>query len=159
MRKRLIGEATEKSLTNGSAVGWLDLQQLARVELTSEDQSWPIEGALSLEEGNGWRASNSGRQTIRILFDDPQKIRRIRLRFSEKERPRTQEFLLRWSSDDGQSYREIVRQQYNFSPPNLSEELEDYAVDLSGVTVLELIIIADISRADVRASLKQLRVG
>jgi hypothetical protein len=157
MRKRLIGQATE-SRTDDSSVAWLDLQQLSRVELTSEDEAYPIEGALSREGGVGWRASSEGRQTIRILFDDSQKIRRIQLRFSEKERPRTQEFLLRWSSDNGQTYREIVRQQYNFSPPNVSEEIEDYTVDLSGATALELVIIADISRADVRASLKQMRV-
>ena len=37
--------------------------------------------------------------------------------FQEDEQERTQEFVLRWSPDGGQSYREIVRQQYNFSPP------------------------------------------
>jgi len=49
-----------------------------------------------------------------------------------------QEFVLRWSSDNGNSFREIVRQQWNFSPPDSIREAEDYAVELSEVTTLEL---------------------
>jgi hypothetical protein len=55
--------------------------------------------------------------------------------------------------------REIVRQQWNFSPPNPSREVEEYQFDLSGVTVLELIIVPDISRGSARASLKSLRLS
>jgi hypothetical protein len=65
--------------------------------------------------------------------------------FLEDQQARTQEFVLRWSPNGGQSYREIVRQQYNFSPPGMTREFEDYAVDLTGVTALELKIVPDIS--------------
>ena len=67
--------------------------------------------------------------------------------------------MLRWSPDGGQSYREIVRQQYNFSPPAVTREFEDYAVDLAGVTTLELRIVPDVSGGDARASLAQLRIA
>jgi hypothetical protein len=63
------------------------------------------------------------------------------------------------STDGGQSYREILRQQYNFSPPGMMREFEDYAVDLAGVTALELKIVPDISGGDARASLAQLRIA
>jgi hypothetical protein len=78
--------------------------------------------------------------------------------FQEGEQKRTQEFVLRWSPDGGLTYREIVRQQYTFSPPETAREIEDYDVDLDGVTVLELRILADISGGSARASLAQLRL-
>jgi hypothetical protein len=52
-----------------------------------------------------------------------------------------------------------VRQQWNFSPPNSIREVEKYRVELFGVTVLELVIVPDISRGTTRASLKSLRLG
>ena len=42
-------------------------------------------------------------------------LKRIALVFEENDTRRTQEFVLRWSADGGQSFREIVRQQWNFS--------------------------------------------
>jgi hypothetical protein len=139
--------------------GWLDLQSLAQVELTSEDAAYPIKAALIPNAGSGWRAAQAGKQTIRLLFDELQRVRRIQLLFLEDQQARTQEFVLLWSPDGGQSYREIVRQQYNFSPPGMTREFEDYVVDLAGVTALELRIVPDISGGDARASVAQLRIA
>ena len=58
--------------------------------------------------------------------------------FKEQEFARTQEFVLRWSEDRGTSWKDIVRQQWNFSPPTTVDEREDYGVELSGATALEL---------------------
>jgi hypothetical protein len=112
------------------------LQRLAKVDLTSEDAAYPIEAALVPSTGSGWRAERSGEQTIRLLFDQPQRVKRIQLLIQEDQQARTQEFVLPWSQDGGQCYHEIVRQQYNFSPPNVTRELEDYVFDLSGVTLI-----------------------
>ena len=157
MRKRLINQGLQS--VSGADAGWLDLEHLAEVEITSEDVAYPIEAAFAPRIGVGWRATEHGKQTIRLLFDEVQRIRRIQLLFYEKQQARTQEFVLRWSPDGGQSYREILRQQYNFSPPAVAQELEDYGVDLVGVTTLELTIVPDISGGDVRASLAQLRIA
>jgi hypothetical protein len=100
-----------------------------------------------------------GPQTIRLVFDKPQKLRRIWLKFEETEIKRTQEFVLRWSPDCGRSYREIVRQQWNFSPPETERETEDYAVELSDVTAIELNIVPDKNGDEARASLECLRLG
>jgi hypothetical protein len=108
---------------------------------------------------SGWRAAQPGPQTVRLVFDQPQRIERIYLEFREEELERTQQFVLRWSSDGGQSYREIVRQQYNFSPPATTSECEHYTVDLDTVTTLELSIVPDISSGPAHASLAQLRLG
>jgi hypothetical protein len=79
--------------------------------------------------------------------------------FEDSETTRTQEFVLRWSPDSGHSFREIVRQQWNFSSPDSAREIEDYTVELSGVTVLELIIAPDKSGGAARASLESLRLA
>lgn len=157
MRKRTIDREPQNVVPVDQR--WLDLQSMAQVELTSEDAANPIEAALVPGVGSGWRAAQAGGQTIRLLFDELRSVRRIQLLFHEDQQARTQEFLLRWSPDGGQSYREIVRQQYNFSPPGVTRESEDYAVDLAGVTALELRIVPDISGGDARASLAQLRIA
>jgi hypothetical protein len=90
------------------------------------------------------------------LFDKPLKIRRIHLLFCEDQQERTQEFMLQWSPDFSQSYREIVRQQYNFSPLGATREMEDYRLDLDGVTALELRILPDIRGGSACGSLAEL---
>ena len=157
MRKRIITRGTQGIRPPDE--GWLDLENLAQVELTSEDASYPFESALKPGAGSGWRASEPGRQTVRLLFDKPLRIRRVRLAFHEDEQQRTHEFLLRWSPDGGRSYREIVRQQYNFSPPDNTRDIEDYEVDLVGLTVLEISISPDISRGSAIASIAELRLA
>ena len=101
----------------------------------------------------------AGAQTIRLIFDQPQRLKQISLVFEEKETARTQEFVLRWSSDGGTSFREIVRQQWNFSPPDTVREVEEYQVELSNVSVLELIIVPNMSGGAARASIKSLRLS
>jgi len=137
----------------------MDLDRIASVEVTSEESGYPIEAALLLEGKRGWRAANPGTQTIRLIFDKPQKLRRILLVFEDTENSRTQEFALRWSPDIEFSFREIVRQQWNFSPPDSVRETEDYVVELSEVKVLELMIVPDKSGGEVRASLVSLRLA
>lgn len=157
MRKHVITKGTQGVIPPDQ--NWLDLENLAQAELTSEDVSHPIESALKPNEGSGWRASEPGQQIVRLLFDKPLRVRHVRLVFQEDEQGRTHEFVLRWSSDGGQSYREIVRQQYNFSLPDNTREIEDYAVDLVGLTALELSIIPDISGGHAYASIAQLRLA
>ena len=137
----------------------MDVDRIASVEISSEDADYPIEFALLLEGKGGWRAASPGMQTIRLIFDERQKLRRIFLVFEDTEKSRTQEFVFRWSPNIQYSSREIVRQQWNFSPPDSMRETEDYPVELSEVKVLELVIVPDKSGGEVRASLVSLRVA
>jgi hypothetical protein len=157
MRKRVFTPTPPD--TRPRDEGWLDLDRAASVEVTSEEKDYEIDGALVSGETRGWRAASPGTQTVRLLFDHPQSLSRISLVFEETETARTQEFVLRWSADDGRSFREIVRQQWNFSPPNTTREHEEYDVQLSDVTVLELVIVPDISRGTAHASLSSLRLS
>jgi hypothetical protein len=157
MLKRIIGQETQDVARSDPQ--WFNVDALAQVEITSEDAAHPIESGLLPGIESGWRAAQPGPQTVRLVFDQPQRIKRLHLEFHEDELERTQQFVLRWSSNGGQSYREIVRQQYNFSPPATTSEREDYPVDLDGVTTLELTIVPDISGGPARASLAQLRLA
>ena len=151
MRKQIIGQAAQAAAP--TAQPWLDVEPLAQIEISSEEPTHPIESALRTGAGPGWQAAASGKQTIRLLFDAPLRLKQIRLVFQEEQHTRTQEFALQWSPDGGQSYQSIVRQQYTFSPPDTTQEVEDYTVELNGVTALELQIIPDISGGAAAASL------
>jgi hypothetical protein len=163
MRKRLIEEAGVVETAQqrvGATEMWIDLQAVAEVEISSEDKQFPIEQALGAaaeaDPSTGWRAATTGPQTIRLRFDRPTAIRRIYLHFVERAAERSQEFAvyagnakseLREAGVDLRKpdvdLREIVRQQFTFSPVGATEEIEDYEVDLKEVTVFELRIDPD----------------
>ena len=157
MRKRIIAPVQQE--TASADQDWLNVEALAEVEITSEDAAHPIESALLPGRASGWRAAGPGKQTIRLLFAAPQHLRRIWLHFVETHIGRTQEYALRWSPDGGESFREIVRQQWNFSPEGATSQTEDHHVDLPAVTVLEVSIIPDTSGGPALASLAQLRLA
>jgi hypothetical protein len=120
---------------------WRDLERIARVEITSEDPEFPIEHALGKTVTTGWRAAGTGPQVIRLHFDEPQTIRRILVHFIDRVAERSQEFAV--FAGSGTELREVVRQQWSFSPGGSTEEIEEYTVDLHGVTTLELRIDPD----------------
>lgn len=157
MRKRLITPTPETVRTRGG--GWLDVERAAMVEATSEDEDFPVESAFVSGDSQGWRAAAPGSQTIRLIFDQPQRLKCISLVFEENETQRTQEFALQWSADGGLSIKEIVRQQWTFSPPGSTREVEEYHVDFANVTLLELVIKPNIGGGLARASLKNLRLS
>ena len=80
-------------------------------------------------------------------------MRHIQLRYKEPVTERTPQFILRWSAAQGGPGTEIVRQQWNFSPEGSTTEVEDYAVDLERLSVLELAICPDTSQREAVASL------
>lgn len=156
MRKRILPSTPAAPKAD---LEWLDVEPLVEVEITSEDPAHPIESALLPGEGTGWRAGAPGRQTIRLVFDPPQSLHRILLAFREATAERTQEYVLRWSADGGKEFRDVIRQQWNFSPGGATEQVEEHSVDLAGVTVLELEIIPDIAGGSAPASLEKLRLA
>jgi hypothetical protein len=137
----------------------MDLGQIATVEVTSEDPSFPIESVFSAHGGSGWRASQKGEQQIRLIFDQAVAVHRIQLHFLEPARDRLQEFTVRWSAADGGQPKEIVRQQWTFSPAGSTSELEDYEVNLDGVSTVELVIKPDLTHNEALATLAAWRVA
>src|SRR5213082_1677613 len=139
MRKRITSKPQRESPSANTS--WLDLEALARVEVTSEDAAHPIESALLAVGATGWRAQSPGEQTVRLLFDAPQRLRRIRLLFREESEARTQEFVLRWSPTTESSWRDVVRQQYHFSPLGATQVRDDRKFQSSHVFQRDLIFL------------------
>jgi XRCC1 N terminal domain len=138
---------------------WLDIPALATAEVSSEDPAFPVENLFLKEDGPGWRAAVPGEQTLRLIFDSPSSIHHIRLEFSETQSERTQQFTLRWSTAGSRTAREIARQQWNFSPQGSTKETEDYPVNLSEVSALELTIQPNISGGNARATLDRWKIA
>lgn len=157
MRKKIIEQEDSKTLKRDE--NWIEVEHLASLEITSEDPEFPIEEAFSINGKSGWKASEAGTQLIRIIFDEPQQINRIHLLIQEEREARTQEFVLRWSPEEGQSFREIVRQQFNFSPASSTKEEENYTLELKNVKILELEIIPDVGGGNARASISRFLIA
>jgi hypothetical protein len=158
MRKRVLGSTL---LPSHAADGheWLKLQDLAEVEVISEADGYRIETVFNFGAGPGWRAASPGIQRVRLVFDQPQSIRRMRLQFDEPDVARTQEFTVRWSGYSDELLKDVVRQQWNFSPDGSTAESEDYAIDLKGVSILELTIDPDRGAGEALAKLADWRLA
>jgi len=153
----MVGTSSGEAASAGQ--DWLDLERVATVEVSSEDPEHPVEEALLAGRERGWRAAERGEQVLRVVFDEPRRLRHIQVGFVEPAAERTQEFTLRWRPADGGATREIVRQQWTFSPSGSTRELEDFRVDLAGVAAVELTIVPDIAGGEARASLRLLRLA
>ena len=138
---------------------WLDVTRIARVQASSAERNQPIEAAFLPTDEAGWRASRAGEQVIRVAFRRPTSLRLVRLVFAEPSIERTQEFTLSWSSHRGETHREIVRQQFNFSPSGATREIEEYEVALPDVAWLELRIVPHIRGGDAHAGVEEIRVA
>jgi hypothetical protein len=157
MKKRILGPEGEP--TNIPHAGGIDVPSVATAALTSEASDHPIENAFDGRRGPGatrWLAGEPGPQTLVLDFDAPQTLRRVDLEVEELAVPRTQELSLSASVDGGRSYRELVRQEYTFSPPGTTFERESWSVSVDGMTQLRLEIVPDKSGRPTRASLTAL---
>ena len=126
------------------------------MSVSSEDATYPVDGALGAGVGGGWRAAAPGEQTVSIHFDEPREIRLIHLVVDETEHERLQEFAIHWSADRGRKFHLVVRQQFSFSPSGATREIEHYHVDLRGLTDLTVVIIPDLSNRPRVATLTRL---
>ena len=114
----------------------IDIAAVATVLVTSEEPDHPIDLAFDDSRGPGgsrWIAGEPGEQTVILAFDRPQAIRRVALEVEEPEVARTQELQLEISTDGGRTYQELLRQEFNFSPPGTTLQREDWAVNSDAV--------------------------
>ena len=156
LRKQIIKPSQE---TPGPIPGEIDIAAVASVQVTSEDPLHPVDHAFDPQRGPGgtrWVAGAPGEQAVILAFAAPQTIRQVILEVEETEVARTQELQLAVSCDGGQTYRELVRQEFNFSPPGTTFEREDWAVAAGGVTHLRLVIRPDKGGKPCRATLTSL---
>lgn len=136
-----------------------DIAAIAAVLVSSEDPDHPIDNAFDDQRGPGgsrWIAEQTGEQTVIVAFDTPQTLRRMCIEVEEPDISRTQELAVSVSDDGGQTYRELVRQEYNFSPPGTTHELEEWSIRADRVSHLRLIIKPDKGGKPSRATLTTL---
>ena len=156
LRKQVSKAISAAPIATADAI---DIAAVATVLVTSEEPDHPIDHAFDDRRGPGgsrWIAGEPGEQTVILAFDAPQSIRRVALEVEEPEVPRTQELQLAVSTDGGRTYRELLRQEYNFSPPGTTFEREDWAVESHAATHLRLMIRPDKGGKPCRATITSL---
>ena len=156
LRKHIVKAPPSLSVLEPGA---LDIAATATVQVTSEDSAHPIDNVFDHRRGPGgsrWVAAEPGEQTLILAFDTPQIIHQTILEVEEPEVSRTQELLLSVSHDGGRTYRELRRQEYNFSPPGTTFEREAWTVRAEGVTHLQLWMKPDKGGKPCRATLTSL---
>jgi hypothetical protein len=157
MRKQILGNDPAPQSSPGPEQ--LDIAAIATVMVTSEDPDHPVENAFDDRYGPGathWAAAQPGEQTLILAFDTPQTIRTVTLEIEEQEVSRTQELDLSVSDDGGRTYRELLRQEYNFSPPGTTFQREEWTVRSENVSHLRLRIKPDKGNHPARAKLTSL---
>jgi len=159
MRKQIF--QTEPRQADQPALSELDVASMATVLVTSEADGHPVEHTFDNQRGPGgtcWRAATDGDQTLILAFDQPQSIREVALEVEETGLSRTQELTLAVSTDGGQNYRELLRQEFNFSPPQTTFERETWQTKVDGITHLRLWVKPDKGNRPCRATVTSLSV-
>jgi hypothetical protein len=92
-----------------------------------------------------------------LEFDHSQPISRLVYEVEECWQERTQEVRVEVSTDRGRTYRQVLVQEYTFSPQGSTFQREDLRLDLPEVTHLSLTIVPNKGGSGV-ASLTSLRL-
>jgi hypothetical protein len=143
LRKQVI---PKRPVESGFFQGEIPVAKVATVQVSSEQGDHPIDNAFDNSRGPGgsrWIAHEPGEQTVTLVFDSAQTLRRIGVEVEEVAVSRTQELSVSVSSDGGRTFRELVRQEFNFSPTGTTFEREVWSVATEGVTHLRLDIKPD----------------
>jgi hypothetical protein len=137
-----------------------DIAALATVLVSSELPEHPVDHLFDGRDGPGgsrWIAAEDGDQSVVLAFDTPQSVREVGLETEEPAASRTHVLTLDLSRDGGQSYQEILRQEFTFSPGTTFER-ERWRVPAEGVTHLRVTVRPDKGGAPARATLTSLVV-
>jgi F5/8 type C domain len=130
---------------SGRAAGEIDIAGCATIAYSSENPAHPVEHMLDGRCGPGatrWVSARSDTvEHIVVEFDRPQAISRLLYEVEETMGERTQEVRVEISEDGGRSYRQILVQEYNFSPGGATYQREEQRFNLRQVTHLRLTIV------------------
>jgi hypothetical protein len=141
--------------------GRMHIPALATVLVTSEAAEHPVDCLFDGHDGPGgtrWVAAVDGEQALILAFDTPQTIQEVGLETEESQASRTQVLTLSLSQDGGRTYREVLRQEFNFSPPGTTFERERWTVPATMVSHLRVTIRPDKGGKLGRASLTSLTI-
>ena len=158
IRKRLM---SEQSSAPQERLGEIDIARQATLTYSSEDPDHPLEYLIDGHCGRGatrWAGARPD-ETERIVleFDHAQRISRLVYEVEEGLQERTQEVRVEVSSDHGRTYRQVLAQDYTFSPQGATFQHEDQRLDLSAITHLSVTIVPNKGGSGV-ATLTSLRL-
>jgi hypothetical protein len=154
LRKQIIREG-HSPISRGE----ISIPDAATVLVTSEMPGHPVDCICDGRRGPGstrWIADEPGDQTVVLAFDIARNLHKVSLEVEETDVSRTQELALSISRDWGQTYREVFRQEYNFSPPSTAVEHEEWRVPAEGVTHVRFWVRPDKAGKPCRASITSL---
>jgi hypothetical protein len=142
LRKRLLeAEPTTSADTDNE----IDIVGCATIAYSSEDPAHPIEHAFDGRHGPGVTRWISARpdtvERIIVEFDEPQPISRLVYEVEEAVRERTQEVCVEVSENGDRKYRQILIQEYNFSPRGATYQREELCFNLLRARRLRLTIV------------------
>ena len=146
MRKQVGKSSVEIGSTPWPPSPSLPVHEIATAFVTSESPGHPVEHIFDGQDGpeaTRWVAGTSGEQTLLLAFDEPQHLHQIKVEIEEREIARTQELDVSLSGDGGQTFHEIVRQEFTFSPPGTTFERESWTLRTETVTHVRLRIKPD----------------
>ena len=137
-----------------------DIPAVATVLVSSEAPDHPVDYLFDASDGPGgtrWIAAANGEQTLVLAFDAPQTISAVGIEAEEPDATRTNVLIISLSDDGGRTYRERIRQEFNFSP-GTSFEREEWSMPAERVTHVRIVIQPDKGNAPRRATLTSLTV-
>jgi hypothetical protein len=130
---------------NMAAAGEIDLATCATIAYSSEDPNHPIEHLLDGRYGPGgtrWIAARSDTtETIVVEFDRRQSVSRLVYEVEEAVRERTQQVRVEVSEDGGRNFRQVLAQEYTFSPGGATFQHEEQRLNFPSVSHLRLTIV------------------
>jgi F5/8 type C domain len=156
VRKRLLPK--EEGATPAAPTGEIDIASHAVLGYTSEDPDHPIENLIDGRGGTFWAgAKPNTTERIVVEFDQPQTVSCMIYEVEECSCERTQEVRVEASSNGGRSFRQVLVQEYTFSPAGATFQREVQRLNLPSITHLRLTIVPDKSGSGT-AKLNSLRL-
>jgi F5/8 type C domain len=123
----------------------IDVAGCATIAYSSENPAHPVEHLFDGRSGPGasrWISARSDTiEHIVLEFDQPQPISRLVYEVEETERERTQEVRVEVSEDQGRTYRQLLVQEYTFSPGGATYQREEQRLDHLQASHLRLTIV------------------
>jgi hypothetical protein len=159
LRKRIVPALDQPLESDPTAISVVDT---ATVLVTSEAADYPVDHLFDERGGPGgtrWVASTPGDQTIIVAFGEPHLLHRVSLEVEDRHQSRTQELTVAISEDGGKTYREVIRQEYSFSPPGTTFEREEWVIQSPGMTHVRIWIRPDKGGALAYATMTSLRLA
>ncbi len=158
IRKRLMSD--QISMPAESA-GEIDIVSHAALAYSSEDPNHPLEHLFDRHFGPGatrWASARpNSTEYIVLEFDHVQRVSRLIYEVEERRQQRTQEVRVEVWSDRDRTYRQVLVQEYNFSPQGATFEHEDVRLDFPAISHMRLIVVPNKTGSGV-ATLTSLRL-